>query len=73
MGEITEMMLDGTLCEGCGGVFPDIMADAEPPGHPRRCERCEPPKRSPGRSAQRRRRRKAAKARLAQQAAGATP
>jgi Zn finger protein HypA/HybF involved in hydrogenase expression len=35
MGEIAEMMLEGTLCEGCG-VF---MGDAGP-GHPRRCWDC---------------------------------
>lgn len=37
MGEIAEMMLDGTLCEGCG-VFLDGDAD----GFPRRCDDCGP-------------------------------
>lgn len=35
MGEISEMMLDGTLCESCG-VFID-----EGEGFPRRCLGCE--------------------------------
>jgi hypothetical protein len=30
MGEIAEMMLDGTLCAGCGDVLGDIIADMEP-------------------------------------------
>jgi len=42
MGEVAEMMLDGTMCEGCGVVFDDIIEGAEPPGFPRRCEACEP-------------------------------
>lgn len=35
MGEIAEMMLDGTLCEGCGCDLP-----GEAPGHPRYCHDC---------------------------------
>lgn len=35
VGEIAEMMLDGTLCEGCGECLP-----GEAPGHPRRCREC---------------------------------
>jgi hypothetical protein len=35
MGEIAEMMLDGTLCEGCG-----VYLDGEGDGYPRRCEDC---------------------------------
>jgi hypothetical protein len=42
MGENAEMMLDGTLCEGCGEVFDDVIGGAEPPGYPRRCAACEP-------------------------------
>lgn len=34
MGEIAEMMLDGTLCEACGAAFDP---DHEPPGHPVYC------------------------------------
>lgn len=34
MGEIAEMMLDGTLCEGCGEFI------GEPVGHPRMCMSC---------------------------------
>lgn len=37
MGEIAEMMLDGTMCEGCG-EFMDI--GGEPPGYPQRCAAC---------------------------------
>ena len=37
MGEIAEMMLDGTLCEGCGVYLDDDGAD----GFPRYCsEEC---------------------------------
>jgi hypothetical protein len=36
MGEIAEMMLDGTLCEGCG----DFLND-EPPGYPCYCRDCQ--------------------------------
>ena len=47
MGEIAEMILDGTLCEGCGEVFGDF----DSPGFPRRCSACRPravsPKRKP--------------------------
>lgn len=35
MGEIAEMMLDGTLCEGCGGFL-----NEHPPGYPCRCNDC---------------------------------
>ncbi|MBV8273558.1 MAG: hypothetical protein JO067_14925 [Cupriavidus sp.] len=35
MGEIAEMMLDGTLCEGCG-----VYLDGEGDGYPRRCDDC---------------------------------
>lgn len=41
MGEISEMMLEGILCEGCG----EFMGGA--PGYPQRCAGCEP--RSPKR------------------------
>ena len=36
MGDIADMVLDGTLCEQCG-----VLVDAEGPGHPRRCDGCE--------------------------------
>jgi hypothetical protein len=32
MGEMAEMMLDGTMCEGCG-----VLLDGESPGYPRYC------------------------------------
>lgn len=35
MGEIAEMMLDGTLCQVCGSVI-----DGDTPGYPRYCEDC---------------------------------
>ena len=35
MGEIAEMMLDGTLCQICGSVI-----DGDTPGYPRYCEDC---------------------------------
>lgn len=41
MGEIAEMMLDGTLCEGCGAYL-DGSAD----GFPRRCRACKSDSRS---------------------------
>lgn len=40
MGEIAEMMLDGTLCEGCGVYLP---GDSD--GIPRRCRDCRRPDR----------------------------
>jgi hypothetical protein len=36
MGEISEMMLDGTLCQICG-VYPD---DDDAGGYPRTCADC---------------------------------
>ncbi len=45
MGDISEMMLDGTLCEACGAFI-----DEEECGYPRLCAACsqetppEPPK-----------------------------
>lgn len=36
MGEISEMMLDGTLCEGCG----DFLGDGD--GIPQYCASCAP-------------------------------
>lgn len=36
MGEIAEMMLDGSLCQCCGGYIDDEYS-----GHPRTCEVCE--------------------------------
>ena len=54
MGEIAEMMLDGTLCEGCG-----VYLEGDGEGFPRYCSRdcaqgrgfeCEPIPRNPKRS-----------------------
>lgn len=36
MGETAEMMLDGTLCEGCGVYLEDGGGE----GFPRRCSQC---------------------------------
>lgn len=38
MGEIADMMLDGTLCEGCGVYLGDEC------GYPRYCSGCRPPR-----------------------------
>ena len=35
MGEVAEMMLDGTLCQGCG-----VLIDDDIPGYPRSCRDC---------------------------------
>lgn len=35
MGEVAEMMLDGTLCEGCG-----VFLNDEAPGYPCYCGSC---------------------------------
>jgi len=41
MGEVAEMMLDGTLCATCGEVFDDVESDDfEPRPYPRWCEEC---------------------------------
>lgn len=44
MGEITEMVLEGVLCEGCGSLMEDMIPrgnkKVEAPGYPRRCEDC---------------------------------
>lgn len=37
MGEIAEMMLDGTLCEMCGVII--IESDEAPPGYPQYCSK----------------------------------
>lgn len=46
MGEITEMILDGILCEQCGCIIEDLIPtdDSEElfegPGYPRKCKEC---------------------------------
>jgi hypothetical protein len=50
VGDIAELMLDGTLCQCCGSVMEDliptdggnILKDA--PGYPRTCSDCAPKK-----------------------------
>jgi len=44
MGEIAEMMLDGTLCEGCG-----VYLDGETVDYPRLCHGCAQDRRKAGR------------------------
>lgn len=44
MGEIAEMMLDGTLCEGCA-VYLDFACD-----YPRLCPECADDRRAIGRN-----------------------
>ncbi|UYB51194.1 hypothetical protein OCJ37_14490 [Xanthomonas sp. AM6] len=39
MGEIADMMLEGDLCECCGGYLP-----GQGQGFPRRCQGCQPTK-----------------------------
>lgn len=44
MGEVTDMVLDGFLCEGCGVAMvgpPGAGLLPEAPGHPVRCEHCD--------------------------------
>lgn len=36
MGEVAEMVLEGLLCESCGG----LMDDLEAPGYTRQCDYC---------------------------------
>jgi hypothetical protein len=44
MGEIAEMILDGTLCQECGQIMDDMITEGdetiEPPGYPRTCDEC---------------------------------
>lgn len=42
MGEIASMMIDGTLCEGCGEYLGKAV------GHPRYCFSCKPRPEDPG-------------------------
>lgn len=45
MGEVAEMMLDGTLCEGCG-----VFLNEAAPGYPRTCRECGAERKSEGKS-----------------------
>jgi hypothetical protein len=41
MGDISEMMLDGTLCQVCGCTMDYVDSDDfESPGYPRTCDYC---------------------------------
>lgn len=46
MGDIADMLLDGTLCQMCGGLVyegdPDkAIGDEMSPGYPRTCQDCQ--------------------------------
>jgi len=53
MGEVAELILDGTLCQSCGALNEDFIAAAEkqapkggdvhwePPGYPITCADCQ--------------------------------
>jgi len=46
MGEISEMMQEGILCQYCGVLMDDLIPEEgnelkDPPMHPRSCEGCE--------------------------------
>ncbi len=45
MSEQVELILDGTLCQECQCIMPDLKQDdsmelLESPGHPRTCDEC---------------------------------
>ncbi len=43
MGEITDLMLEGVLCEECGAFIddnPESEIVSEPVGYPRQCDYC---------------------------------
>lgn len=42
MGEIADMMLDGTLCQICGTLMEDFITGerTRAPGYPRTCQDC---------------------------------
>lgn len=45
MGEIADMIRDGTLCRVCGCLLEDLIVPGsrtlkEAPGHPRTCQDC---------------------------------
>ena len=40
MGDITELILEGVLCQECGGLMEDIEEDFGGPGYPQTCEEC---------------------------------
>jgi len=45
MGEISDMMLEGVLCEICGCLMEDLIQEGtdelkDPPGYPRTCNNC---------------------------------
>lgn len=40
MGDIADMMLDGTFCNTCGMVFDDTIEGRPAPDYPRWCDDC---------------------------------
>lgn len=47
MGDVSDMILEGILCQGCGVLMDDLVPEGggkelKPgPGYPRSCEDCE--------------------------------
>jgi len=46
VGEIADMVLEGTLCQECGEIMYDMIPDGDeeapdPPGYPRTCAGCQ--------------------------------
>jgi len=42
MGEASEMIMEGILCQVCGGIMEDITdGNVEAPGFPRTCKACQ--------------------------------
>jgi hypothetical protein len=41
MGEVADMILNGTMCQVCGCWMEDVEGpDFKPPGYPRTCDDC---------------------------------
>lgn len=40
MGDIADMILDGTLCQCCGGIIDEVIETGEPIGYPTFCYDC---------------------------------
>jgi hypothetical protein len=41
VGDIAEMILEGILCQICGGLMEDVTEKSPIPGYPRTSEDCE--------------------------------
>lgn len=40
MGDITDMILEGILCDKCGQLLDTVVETGEPVGYPETCENC---------------------------------